>query len=312
MRDAGCGKTNASGLAARRVGKGSLGFTLIELLVVIGIIGVLAGMLFPAFALARAKARGTACINTMKQMAVGFTIYADDYDGVMVAGRMGPDGNYFVGNGYKRRPRWYAQMGASLGNYPFNPPIPGSAADNTQRVDNPAYLCPGVPEMDNGRNYAYGYNFQFLGNSRNRTSGGFINWPVKIHAVRRLAGTVMFADSMGTAAGKAAAARLPYDEALRNGGKDLSKVGNHAWALDPPHLAGVSDYCDNENRAPAHRSAPDPRHSRHANVAFCDGHVEALTLPALGYVVNSDGSVDIDGVNDQFSGTGEDILPPTY
>jgi hypothetical protein len=45
---------------------------------------------------------------------------------------------------------------------------------------------------------------------------------------------------------------------------------------------------------------------------FCDGHAEPSTLPDLGYVVNGDGSIDIDGTNEFFSGDGEDILPPTY
>jgi len=293
-------------------------FTLLELIVVIGVIGIMVGLMLPLLSKARARARGVACINNMKQMALGFTIYADDYDGVMVAGRMpklsGSSSNdYFVGNGWKFRPRWYTQMGASLKHYPFNPPIPGSAADNTQRVDNPAYLCLEKPEMDNGRNYAFGYNFQFLGNSRFKTgTSQYINWPVKIHTVKRLATTVMFADAMGTAAGKPAAVRVGYDVALQNGGANVNAIGNHAWSLDPPHLSSVSDFCDDGNRSPVHRSAPDPRHLRRANVAFCDGRVEAMTLSALGYVISADGSVDITGSNEQFSGTGEDILPPTY
>ncbi len=56
------------------------GFTLIELLVVIAIIAILAAILFPVFAQARAKARGVACISNIKQMALGMTMYAQDYD----------------------------------------------------------------------------------------------------------------------------------------------------------------------------------------------------------------------------------------
>ncbi len=56
------------------------GFTLIELLVVIAIIAVLAAMLFPVFSRAREKARQTACISNLKQLALAFLMYAQDYD----------------------------------------------------------------------------------------------------------------------------------------------------------------------------------------------------------------------------------------
>jgi prepilin-type N-terminal cleavage/methylation domain-containing protein/prepilin-type processing-associated H-X9-DG protein len=56
------------------------GFTLIELLVVIAIIAILAAILFPVFAQARAMARRTACLSNMKQMGNAFHMYAQDYD----------------------------------------------------------------------------------------------------------------------------------------------------------------------------------------------------------------------------------------
>ncbi|MBM3473900.1 MAG: DUF1559 domain-containing protein [Armatimonadetes bacterium] len=57
-----------------------LGFTLIELLVVIAIIAILAAILFPVFAKAREKARETSCTSNVKQLALGFLMYAADYD----------------------------------------------------------------------------------------------------------------------------------------------------------------------------------------------------------------------------------------
>jgi len=56
------------------------GFTLIELLVVIAIIAILAAILFPVFARAREKARQTSCLSNMKQLALGWHMYAQDYD----------------------------------------------------------------------------------------------------------------------------------------------------------------------------------------------------------------------------------------
>lgn len=76
------------------------GFTLIELLVVIAIIAILAGMLLPALSRAKTKAQGISCMNNLRQLMLGWKLYADDFNGQLVAAEENMEGG--------RRPNWFS------------------------------------------------------------------------------------------------------------------------------------------------------------------------------------------------------------
>lgn len=293
------------------------GFTLIELLVVIAIISLLVSVLAPMLSGARQQARLAQCLAQLHVLGQGLNIYVDENNGMLPPSRLPKWGSKpcepaaTIYGRLKYRPTFIASMSMSVGVPPFDDPkackneidVHGRKGDR-QRYSYGVYVCPTVADWKDERNGSYGYNYQFLGNSRLLNESvleSYKNWPVRLNRVRFPGRTIAFGDSMGTAASYPPMARRPYTDDWNI--TDESVLGNEGFNLDPPRVDPVSGEMAS---LPEHRSALDPRHRGWANVLWVDGHASAVTLTQVGYRFNPDGSVAFDGDNSQWSGNALD------
>jgi prepilin-type N-terminal cleavage/methylation domain-containing protein/prepilin-type processing-associated H-X9-DG protein len=298
-------------------------FTLIELLVVIAVIALLVSILLPALSQAREKARGAKCLANLHILGQGIVMYTDDNRDVLIPGRLpklpGQDcAPYAVIHGRRKfRPTFLAMMSEAVGVPPFADPqecrtskdMFGEKGDR-QNYAYGTYVCPSVSDWTDERNGSYGYNYQFLGNSRlfdDSDPLSYKHWPVQITQIQYPARMVAVADGMGTAASFAPLARREYVN--NSDASEPERYGNEGFNLDPPRV----DPVDGEMAdLPDYRSAADTRHSGRASTLWVDGHASPQTLQRLGYLVNPDGSIaeattGSGADNTQWSGNGTDV-----
>jgi len=233
---------------------GRKGFTLIELLVVIAIIAILAAILFPVFARARAKAQQTSCLSNVKQLGLGCLMYASDWDDKLPM-QLSVDRNSnpswidsdppTFANSYWGQQVYPYVKNLDLFMCPVDPHIGGI-------LDDPSITCGGHPNYEHycffrsgGNSYGYNYQLGFQNSDIN-----FSNQVPQTSVVVPVS-TIMVGDA-------APGQGIPGEE---YGGR--SGLACYWW------MCGYA-FCSNIASI----------HNKGANLGFVDGHAKWMAYPA--------------------------------
>lgn len=227
-------------------GRLAAAFTLLELLVVISIIAVLAALMTPAISSAKEKARGTQCMNNLKQIGLAVMMYGDDYRVYPV----GADGNNAV--------HWSYSITANLSKSKLS-------TWDYPNLRSPSFYCPSSQIKATGTNIfcTYSLHERIFGNTWSSAWSSF--WPRMYPFDERPSQVIMGGDSAQNPA-SAGEARETFTWWAGLNTTDYSE----ATASNP-----VTDYGDNTDTDP-NLSHPRFRHAGRANFLFMDGHVQSM------------------------------------
>jgi prepilin-type N-terminal cleavage/methylation domain-containing protein/prepilin-type processing-associated H-X9-DG protein len=276
------------------------GFTLIELLVVIAIIAILAAILFPVFAQARAAARKASCLSNMKQLGTATAMYNQDYDEQFYPHRfncdagspcnplMSQNGGPFQGitGSAQQKVFWISLLNPYIKNYqvfvcPSNSGgwygVNKDGAQCGGGASNSAVGCGGVGY---GGQNSYGHNDAWL--SPAGAFNGATGQPssVGLASVPRVSSTILLVDAsyygavpdITNESGMAITANMSGNELAfinSQGGQYKSywkNIGNSKWSWNN----GV-----NTDPVTAIQGIKG-RHNEQINCQFVDGHVKSI------------------------------------
>ena len=276
-------------------------FTLIELLVVIAIIAILAAILFPVFAQAKAAAKKSSSLSNSKQITLAGMMYSSDYDDVMVVDIAWDNNGAPVAFGTAGYQPWSwlilpYQKNTDIDQDPQAPPNepwPSSFGTSVPKVIHPQY----------------GYNYVFLSplqGGSSPTTSSFA--PISQTSVEKPAETVLHAAKFSSAEDNQPATGTywygPGTITTIAGIEVPDCLNLPQWCFDNWGLNGFYDatYLNRNEAAGARTGGMSLRAGNQGIITWVDGHASAKTAGAMAAGTNwtrttASGSVFMNDVN---------------